>query len=445
MSKFRWFVGLMLVFLIACGSDGEKAKEDNNGNDSSSQEEQIELSIMMFEGGFGSEWVKKSVEEFEEENPNVTIDLIASPDIDQQLQPRVVSGDAPDIINPGPNFDIQGLIENEGVLPLDSYVETPAYNSDELWRDTFVQAQFNLEKDGKVYGIPSTFATSFIWWYDEKLFEDHGWEVPTEWEDLYELKELANAEGIDVFSLPGLRPDYYFQGLYIPLVQKIGGLEAIEAGLALEEGAWSSEPFLKAAEESVRLIEEEMLLDGTMALNHIESQTQFFQRKALFVMSGTWLEGEMQDIIPDDFKLRSLNQPARPEGPAEEQKAVPVSSGWGGGWYVSSETEHEDVAVAFLKHMTSKESQADMVSSRGVASTVIGTEEAIESESLLSAIDLIESAEGYSYSPTVLYDNYPEFARNVENQFQGLMLGDVTVEEFVDYAEAEAKRIRNSQ
>jgi len=439
MSRMKLLVAVLLLFLVACGSD-----EGNVNNDNDSTDENIELSIMMFEGGFGSDWVEKSVEEFEEDNPNVSIDLTASPDIDQQLQPRVISGETPDIINPGPSFDIQEFIQNDGVLPLDEYLNTPAYESDENWIDTFDPSQFNLEIDGTYFGIPSTFATSFIWWYNEQLFEDHGWDLPETWEDLYELKELANAEGIDVFALAGQNPDYYFQGIFIPLVQKIGGLDAIESGLKLEEGAWSSEPFVEAAKESVRLVEEDMLLDGTMALNHIEAQTQFFQNKALFVMSGTWLEGEMQDVITDDFKLRAFNQPVHPDGPSEEQKAIPVSSGWGGGWYVSNETEHADVAIEFLKHMTSKEAQSDMVEQRGVASTVLGTEEAIKSDALLSAVNLMDEADGYSYSPTELYDNYPEFARNVEAKFQGLMLGDITVEEFIEYAEDEAQKMREN-
>ena len=70
---------------------------------------------MMFEGGFGSEWVKESAQQYMDENENVEVKVTASPDIHQQLQTRFLSGDVPDLINPGPSFDIQGVIR-EGMI-----------------------------------------------------------------------------------------------------------------------------------------------------------------------------------------------------------------------------------------------------------------------------------------------------------------------------------------
>lgn len=36
-------------------------------------------------------------------------------------------------------------------------------------------------------------------------------------------------------------------------------------------------------------------MDGTVALNHTQSQTDMMMNKALFIPNGNWMEGEMAD------------------------------------------------------------------------------------------------------------------------------------------------------
>jgi len=437
MLKKLLFFALILLVVAGCSS-----QDSGTENDDSSKK--VKLEIMMFEGGFGSDWVEKSADKYMKDHSNVEIELIASPDISKQLQPRVVAGDSPDIINPGPKFDIKALMNNGGLLDLSDYLDTPAYDSDEKWGDTFKPGQLVLQKDASHYGIPILFSTGYLWWYDQKLFNDNNWDVPETWDDLYVLNEKAKAEGISTFALPGQGPAYSLYGLYLPLVQRMGGFEAIESGFNLEKGAWKSEPFLNAAKEIAKMREEEgMFLEGSMALSHIEAQTQFFQRNALFAMAGTWLEGEMQDVIPEDFELTALNQAPWSDGPAEQQKAAPVSSGWGGGWYVSKDSDHADEAIDFLKFLSSQGEMSEMVSSRGLPSTIKGTDEAIQSDTLKTALNVIDEAEGLTYIPTAINDSYPEFTINITNQIQALLLGEVSPEEFIDYAEKQAETLRN--
>ena len=37
------------------------------------------------------------------------------------------------------------------------------------------------------------------------------------------------------------------------------------------------------------------LMEGTVALNHTQSQTDMMMNKALFIPNGNWMEGEMKD------------------------------------------------------------------------------------------------------------------------------------------------------
>ncbi|HWO74451.1 MAG TPA: extracellular solute-binding protein [Bacillus sp. (in: firmicutes)] len=429
----KLLVLLSSIFLITgCSSNGNDNDQDSAGK--------VEIEVMMFEGGFGSEWVKESAKSFMELNDHVEIKVTSSPDIHTQLQTRFLSEDVPDLVNPGPSFDIQGVI-NEGMIePLDDYLQENAYDSDQKWLDTFETEQFNLKKEGKIYGLPTIFSPGYIWWYDEKLFEENGWELPETQDDLYTLKEQAERQGISVFAVPGLHPGYYWNGIYLPLVERIGGKQVILDAFNLKEGAWEHEAFVEAAKESQRMVEEGLFLEGTFGLSHTEAQTLFFQRKALFVMAGSWLEGEMKDVIPDDFKLRAFNQPSYPGGNGEQ--LAPVSTGWGGAWYIPSGSQNKEETVEFLKFLSSEQEVEKMVKMKGLASVVKGTDDAIGSEALKSALNVLSGAEG-SYAPTALNDSYPEMTNNLINIYQSLMLGEITPEEFVKQAEEYAEQTRN--
>ncbi len=431
----RLIISMLALILISGCSSSETGSSKNKGE----KEGKVSIEVMMFEGGFGSEWVKESAQQYMDANENVEVKVTASPDIHQQLQTRFLSGDVPDLINPGASFDIQGVIKEDMIEDLDEELQGNAYDSDKKWIDTFEAGQFNLQKEGKTYGIPTIFSPGYIWWYDEKLFEDNGWDLPQTQEDLYKLKEEAEKEGIAVFTVPGKHPGYYFYGSFMPLVERIGGKQPILDAFNLKEGAWQSEAIIEAAKETQRMVKEGLFLEGTFGLSHTEAQTLFFQRKALFVTAGSWLEGEMQDVIPEDFKLRAINQPVVSSGSGEQ--LAPVSTGWGGAWYVPSGSENKDETVKFLKFLSSKQEVEKMVKMKGLASVVKGTDEAIESEALKSALKVLQDAKG-SYAPTAINDSYPELIGNIMNVYQSLVLEEITPEEFAEQAEKFATQTR---
>lgn len=426
----------MLILILVSGCSAV----ENEGSKDNEKDKKVSIEVMMFEGGFGSEWVKESAKQYMEENENVDVKVSASPDIHQQLQTRFLSGEVPDLINPGPSFDIQGVIKEEMIADLDKELSESAYESDEKWVDTFEPGQFNLQKEGKTYGIPTIFSPGYIWWYDEKLFEDNGWKLPKTQEDLYKLKEEAEKKGIAVLAVPGKHPGYYFYGSFMPLVERIGGKQAILDAFNLKEGAWGSDAFIEAAKETQKMVKEGIFLDGTFGLSHTEAQTLFFQRKALFVTAGSWLEGEMQDVIPEDFKLRAINQPTVTTGSGEQ--LAPISTGWGGAWYVTNGSKNKEETVKFLKFLSSKKEVEKMVKMKGLASVVKGTDQAIESEALKSALKVLQDAKG-SYAPTAINDSYPELAGNIINVYQSLVLEEITPEEFAKQVEKFADQTRN--
>ena len=57
---------------------------------------------------------------------------------------------------------------------------------------------------------------------------------------------------------------------------------------------------LKALTHIKEIADKGYLLEGTVGMNHTESQTEMMLGKAAFITNGTWMENEMQDAPRED-------------------------------------------------------------------------------------------------------------------------------------------------
>src|SRR5690625_3891007 len=115
MNVFMFVAVLLIGILIGCGVPGaasdeeaeyqdvetESASSEKEEGDSADgtyenglpKDEEVTLQYGFFEGGLGRDWVDYAIETFEEKYPNVTIQILASPDISQVLSTRISAGD----------------------------------------------------------------------------------------------------------------------------------------------------------------------------------------------------------------------------------------------------------------------------------------------------------------------------------------------------------------
>lgn len=402
------------------------------------------LEVMLFQTGYGTDWILEAAKEYEAAHPGVKIDITISPEIWNQLRPRFIAGNPPDLFSPGWSLDVWSLYREGQLMRLNEALETPNYAGTAPWKEDFDPLLVAAHSyQGEIYGIPYFFGMGvWAWWYDKALFEKHGWELPKTWDDLYTLNEQVRKAGLYLFALQGINPNYYTYGIYLPLVQMYGGMEAINAAFNLEPGAWKSEPFLKAAQETKRMIDAGMFLPGTLGLTHTQAQTQFFLGRTAFCISGSWLEAEMQDIIPAGFQLRALPYPAVVGGKGDPT-AVQGAPDWSSNFYIPAKAKNPERAIDFLKYLTQRRIAENLVAQSGVLTAIAGANEAVQSQALASVVELVENA-GTIWNAGELDAYYPAFTQELWNLYQALFTGELTPEEFVERVEAEAEKVRNS-
>ncbi|MET0801672.1 MAG: sugar ABC transporter substrate-binding protein [Actinomycetota bacterium] len=176
MHKLRWITtmvaALALVAAACTGDDG-----GGGGTDGQGSAEPVTLDYWVFEsGGLAGTFLEQVTQEFEAENPNVTLNITAYPEDNYgvKLDTAIAAGKEPDLVLVfGPEQMREGLL-----LPLDDMVEEQGIDL-----STFVPSivepgdEFSCAYEGQLYCLGS-YAGSVQMLYNKELFDAAGIEYP---------------------------------------------------------------------------------------------------------------------------------------------------------------------------------------------------------------------------------------------------------------------------
>lgn len=293
-----WGMALAMVvsLLTACGAG---ASGPAAGTAPGGGEQQV-LEVALFEGGLGAEFWREIIAEFEKEHPDIRVEATINPKVGEIIRPRIVAGDPPDFIDLS-DTDASGvltaMIKDRQLTDLTDVFEGPAYGQDlplkELIADGFLTGRkFAPYGDGKTYIAPK-YCGPIGLVYDANLFAEKGWQPPVTWDEFFALGDKAKAEGIALVTFPGIYP-YYLEHFILASLASSVGLEGMNDIFAFKEGSFSTPEVMAVLEQLQKLGEGGYLLEGSAALNHTQSQTEMMLGNALFVPTGSWVEGEME-------------------------------------------------------------------------------------------------------------------------------------------------------
>lgn len=399
--------------------------------------ETVELEIIGFEGGWGTSIIRQAADEYEALHPNVKIKVISTTDPDSIIRPRLAAGNPPDAACIPSRMDKWGLAAAGHLHPLNEVLETKAYGQDISWGDTFVAGTFDQNSlHGNVYFIPDKYY-AWVLWYNAGLFEEHGWEVPETWDEFLELCAEIKELGIAPLTTTGRYTYYAREGLLLPLIERIGGTEAMERMMRLEPGAFNNEVVIKAASMYRELIDLGYMQQGFTGMDHTTSQMEFISGRAAMIPVATWFENEMADMLTDDFKFMPMVIPAV-EGGAGSGDSILVSLI--GDWCVFSNSKNKDVAADFIKYMTSLDYSRKIAEQMKTLSPIKGAEDVISSEPLRAVAALVDNASVTFHQHVFLW--YGPLKDESENALAALNTGAITPEQFAERLEMAAQKVR---
>lgn len=184
---------LSMLLLVGCGSNGD-SEDTSNGNETESTASEGRQPITMWFWGAATDyqetmkdvlagWYNNSQDEYE-----LVIEFRNT--VDTDIPVALSAHNAPDIVYAsGPSYT--QIYQDEGlVLNLDSYAEQYG------WKDRVLGVIYDaLTVDGSLYSTPGGMLIGGLY-YNKDIFEKNSWDVPTTWDEMLELFEKADAEGM---------------------------------------------------------------------------------------------------------------------------------------------------------------------------------------------------------------------------------------------------------
>ena len=381
---------VMVMGLVACGGNAPETTAPQAGNETTPAApettapaaEAVTIKVAAIETAYGSQ-VWADVAAAFTEATGIKVELTTDQNLEDVLSGPMQNGEFPDVVHLAtgrPAGLTEQLVKANALHPLTNMLSLTIPGEDVKvadkiaggFTDNNIVAPYG---DGVTYMAPMFYSPCGLF-YNAKLFEEKGWSVPTTWDEMWALGDLAAAEGIALFTYPTAG---YYDAFMFALMNAIGGPEFFNAITTYEEGAWDSE-------NGKTLLS---ILDKLATYTHpstpAQANNQDFTKnqqmpmdgRALFMPNGTWITGEMADYaatLGDSFAWGMTAVPSAGE--------APYSFCWFEQAWIPAGAEHITEAEQFVAFLYS-DAAAKIFASAGAMQPILGIADMLEGENVM--------------------------------------------------------------
>jgi N-acetylglucosamine transport system substrate-binding protein len=325
------------------------------------------VDAVIFNGGYGIDYVEFAAKQMQTLHEGVTVKVSPSTQIAQELQPRFVAGDPPELIdNSGAgNIGIATIIAQ--LEDLTSVIDAPNVEGTKI-RDTLFGGVLEPGTfDGKLAAINYAL-TVYALWYSASLFEENSWTPPKTWDEAYELGMKAKEKNKYLFVW-GKEAATYYQTLAICSAIKQGGDE-VRLSLENLKPDWRSQQAVQDVFNGMKkIIDAKMFKPGGSGTQFTAAQSQWSNdQDALLYPSGSWIENEMKDATKEGFKMTGAPEPTVTSSSSMPYEAL--HSAAGEPFVIPSQGKNVAGGKELLRVMLSKEAATNFAKTK-LAPTVV--------------------------------------------------------------------------
>ena len=417
--------GVMVLGLLAgCGRDTTTSQDP-----ASDVTIQVAALLSAYEESYPGMW-QEVCDAFTAQT-GIKVELTVDRNIEDVIGPSMQGGDYPDVVHLATGRDAgltEQFINDQLLTDLTDVLSMTIPGEDTTVGDKIIEgftdsSATNPYGDGKTYLAPMFYSPCGLF-YNAGLFEEKGWEVPTTWDEMWELGDVALEEGIYLFTYPTAG---YFDAFLYALMNVVGGPEFFNAATTYEEGIWDT------AEADALFEILDKLADYTNPITPAQANDQDFtmnqqlvlDNEALFMPNGTWIVGEMaQAPRADGFEWGMTALPALEEGGMAYSYTF-LEQAW-----IPSGAEHVDEAKQFIAFLYS-DTAADIFAKGAAVQPIRGMTDQLEGDNQLfyaiydnGAGAAMGSFAAYSAIPGV--DNTSVFFEPINS----LVSGTLTIEQW---------------
>lgn len=440
-------VFFLVVFLVISFTGNLFAKgEKEEGAVKEATEETVSFQVAAFDCAYGLEWIEETIRVFEEKHPNVEVELLADPKIHEKLQPMFLSGNPPDVVNPGPYFDIWGAILEGQLKPLEKYLTSNAIGKEISWAETLVDniLSSGTTSDGHIYYVPM-FVNNVGWFYNQTVWDKYGWAPPETWEDAYELFDAMRNSGIEPIANQGVWP-LYIRYIYMgEFIARLAGLQKLEACWNLRADSWT-DPEVVNAFAFIKSLADTYFQEGHLGMNHLQSQAEVMVGHAGMIGVGDWFPKEESEIWVEGDEIRATGFPHFPESKYPQNvylKDIDAAMLWA----IPEDSTNAELSADFLKLLYSEQIQRVIVNNTGNITIFKGSQAWVPDNKFGRAVKScgeISKDASTTFLQRIVFDTwYPEIGKVIDNNILKMFSGEATPEELCASIQKVCDKVRN--
>lgn len=394
----------------------------------------IEYAGCFTEGEAQAKWVAEMAKQWEAETgAHVKLNFIGR-DILTQIKTRILTGDAPDIIDQDASEVQAAFLTNDIMLePLDDVYDSAAYGEQTLIKDR-INGAYTLytQPDGHDYVLPFIYVTAGFF-YDKSMFAEYGLEVPKTWAEFENVCDTLLSKGVPPIALDG-NISFYNAYYYKWAVQQImGSGNFMRAATDPTGETWNEPGYLQAAQLVHELSKggKNYFQPGYEGSAYPAGQADWALGKSGMVFCGTWIPLETSSQTDPDFEYGFFQFPTVEggKGSSTDMEAQLMS------WCIPSAAKQKDAAKDFLRFCSSKKAADRLVE---MSDNISACTDAIYPEALSDVKPYIDNAASFHKNYDGVMSDAPEWWANVFYPIDNaLVFGEITPEQFIEQIKAE--------
>ena len=284
------------------------------------------VDAVIFNGGYGIDYVKFAADKLKSVHSSVTVNVSPSTNIAQELQPRFVGGNPPDVIdNSGANaIGVNTIISQ--LADLNSVIEAKNLEGTVIKDTLYAGVTSPGTYDGKFVALNYAL-TVYALWYSAALFEQNGWTPPKTWDDAMDLGAKAKAKGKFLFVW-GKEAATYYQTMAIASAIKEGGDDVRLALENLKPNCWSMPAVQSVFTAMKKIVDAGYFKPGGAGTQFTAAQAQWTNSEdAILYPSGSWIENEMKKQTKSGFQMTGAPEPTVTSGASMPYEALHSTAG----------------------------------------------------------------------------------------------------------------------
>lgn len=364
MRKFKKGFSILVIMillataLVGCGNNKTAESSETASSD------KIELKFLhKWPRPELNAYFEEVVAEFEKQNPDIKIKMEAAGDEAIKDKLRVMMGTAtqPDIYFAWTGEFATKFVRSGNALDLTSAIE-----NDSDWNNRLMKAGLEAYSyNDKVYGIPLRMNAKFFV-YNKDLFDKYNLKAPKTWKEFENVMKTLKDNDVTPIGFGNIYPwagCHYITGLN----QKMLPEDVRKSDYTPKNGEFTHPGYIKAIEYFKSLADKGYFNDGFNSTEHNMGIEMFYSGQ----VAMTYVELiEFRDIDTDfqgdEWSFFPMPEIAEGEGNQNYITGAPD------GFMISSNTDHPEEAIKFLKFLTSNEMAEKLVTDIGWPSAVIG-------------------------------------------------------------------------